>query len=172
MEKESIILKAISEEVATRQSAKQQWRPDVTVAAIIEQDNHFLMVEEFSQGKLVLNQPAGHLEDGETLIQAVEREVNEETAWIFHPEAVVGLYLYPSSTRSTTYLRVCFTGSCSNFDPEQTLDHGIQQALWMSLDEIRTQSERLRSPSIMASFEDYLNGHRFPLEYLKYHTHF
>lgn len=145
-----------------------QWKPNVTVAAIIERDGKFMMIEELSHGKLVFNQPAGHLEEGESLFQAVEREVREETAWGFKPESVTGLYMYPSPASDITYLRVCFTGSCHDHHPEQPLDEGIQQVHWMTIEEIRQNIDRLRSPMILSCINDYLSGNRVPLDYLKH----
>ncbi|MFK8069132.1 MAG: NUDIX hydrolase [Gammaproteobacteria bacterium] len=147
-----------------------QWKPNVTVAAIIERDGKFLMIEEISHGKLVFNQPAGHLEEGESLLQAVEREVREETAWGFKPEKAIGLYMYPSPSSDITYLRVCFSGSCHDHKPELPLDDGIQQVHWMSIEEIRQNVERLRSSMILTCLDDYLAGNQFPLDYI--HSNF
>ncbi len=103
-----------------------QWKPNVTVAAIISMDNRYLLVEEQSRnGITVFNQPAGHLEKGETLIAAIKREVLEETARQFQPEYLTGIYLRPDSTSDITYLRFCFYGSCSDHDPIMPLDTGI-----------------------------------------------
>ncbi len=143
-----------------------QWKPNVTVAAIIERGGKFMMIEEFSQGKLVFNQPAGHLEEGESLLQAVEREVREETAWGFKPEKVIGLYMYPSPANDITYLRVCFTGSCHDHKPELPLDDGIYRVHWMTVEEIRKNIGRLRCSMTLTCIDDYLAGNQFPLEYL------
>jgi len=153
----------------TESSAKHDlWKPDVTVSAIIERDSKFMMIEEFSHGRLVFNQPAGHLEEGESLFQAVEREVREETAWGFKPEMVVGLYMHPSPSSEVTYLRICFSGSCYDHHPDQPLDDGIHKVVWMSPEEIRQNVDRLRSPMVLSCIEDYLAGNRFPLGYLKH----
>lgn len=146
----------------------QQWKPNVTVAAIIERDGKFLMVEEFSHGRMVFNQPAGHLEEGETLFQAVEREVREETAWGFKPEIVTGVYMHPSPSSHLTYLRFSFAGTCHDHDPEQALDDGIQRAVWMTVDELQKNIEKLRSPIVLSSINDYLQGNSMPLDCLKY----
>jgi len=148
--------------------ASEQWKPNVTVSAIIEQDGKFMMIEEFSHGRLVYNQPAGHLEDGENLFQAVEREVREETAWGFKPEMAVGLYMHPSPSSDVTYLRICFTGTCHDHHPDQLLDDGIHRVIWMSIDEIRQSADRLRSPVVLQCLDDYLAGNRFPLDYFKH----
>ena len=105
------------------------WHPHVTVAAIIEQDDKFLIVKEQSDGKVVYNQPAGHLEANETLLNAVVREVQEETAWQFIPEFIVGLYRMHVASKNVTYLRVCFSGSANNHSPDQALDDGIIEAI-------------------------------------------
>ena len=147
---------------------QEQWKPNVTVAAIIEREGKFMMIEEFSHGRLVYNQPAGHLEKGESLFQAVEREVREETAWGFKPEAAVGLYMHPSPSSGVTYLRICFTGSCFDHLPDQPLDEGIHKVHWMSIEDIRQNVDMLRSPMVLRCLNDYLAGNRFPLDYFKH----
>lgn len=146
----------------------EQWKPDVTVAALIEREGKFLMIEEYSHGRLVYNQPAGHLEDGESLFEAVVREVREESAWGFEPEAAVGFYMHPSPSSNITYLRICFTGTCFDHHPEQPLDEGILRTHWMSLEEIRQNVDRLRSPMVLTCINDYLAGNRIPLDHLKH----
>ncbi len=147
---------------------QEQWKPNVTVAALIERDGKFLMIEEFSHGRLVYNQPAGHLENGESLFDAVVREVREEAAWGFKPEAGVGLYMHPSPSSDITYLRICFAGRCYDHQPEQPLDAGILRVHWMSLEEVRQNVERLRSPMVLTCINDYLAGNRIPLDHLKH----
>ena len=147
-----------------------QWKPNTTVAAIAEQDGRFLLVEEKINGKLVFNQPAGHLEQGETLIDAVKREVLEETAWEFEPEALVGVYLYPNPHRQDiSYLRFCFYGHCIREHTGQTLDEGVLRAAWLSLEEIEKEQNRLRSPMVSRCIADHLNGNRFPLDLLHHY---
>jgi len=144
-----------------------QWKPNATVAAIAEKDGRFLLVEENINGKLVFNQPAGHLEHGETLIEAVKREALEETAWEFEPEYLVGVYLYPNPhDADITYLRFCFFGHCSNEDKEQKLDDGIVRAAWLSPEDIKKEQKRMRSPLVEQCINDYLNGNRYPLDVL------
>ena len=143
-----------------------QWKPNVTVAAISENDGDFLVVEETDQGQVVINQPAGHLEKGESLIDAVKREVMEETAWVFEPEAIVGIYLYPNPRAEITYLRVCFSGTCLKHIPDKKLDDGIIRATWMQRDELHANKDILRSPLVLRCIDDYLAGKKYPLDIL------
>lgn len=143
-----------------------RWHAHVTVAAVIENQGRFLMIEENAAGKTVFNQPAGHLEKDETLIDAVVREVLEETAWEFQPTNVIGVYLYPSQENSTTYLRVCFSGAVGLHYPERTLDKEIIQAQWMTRKEIEKQERYLRSPLVLKCIDDYLADKPYPLTIL------
>ncbi len=143
------------------------WKPNVVVAAIVERDGKFLLVEEKAEGRLVLNQPAGHLDEGESLVDAVVRETLEETAWHFLPEALLGVYRWPHPTKATTYLRFTFIGSVSRHEPERSLDHGIARALWLTPEEIRAERTRHRSPQVERCLDDYLAGQRYPLDLLK-----
>ena len=140
------------------------WNPEVTVAAIAENDGRFLMVEERISGRLVINQPAGHLEDGESMIEAAIREAREETAWRFNPEALVGVYLWRSPDNGRSFLRFAFCGSVDDHRPAQALDTGIVRAMWLSHEQLLAQSSRLRSPLVLRCLEDYLLGKRQPLE--------
>jgi len=142
--------------------------PDITVASIIEQDGRFLMVEEIASGLRVINQPAGHLERGETLQQAAVRETLEETAWNIHAESVVGVYLWQNPANGRSFLRITFAGRCIAHEPWRGLDEGICSALWMSRDEIVRQASHLRSPMVLRCLDDYLRGQRYPLEMLRY----
>ena len=139
-------------------------KPEVTVAAVTQVEGRFLCVEERISQKLVLNQPAGHVEIGETLLEAVVREVREETAWLFEPEALLGVYLWrnPVSNRST--LRFAFTGSVSDHQPAQPLDRGIVCTRWLTHDELREREPRLRSPLVLRCVEDFLTGRRLPID--------
>lgn len=141
------------------------WKPHATVAAIIERDDRFLMVEEISDGQRVINQPAGHLDPDESLIDAVIRETREETAWQFLPEAITGIYLWKHPVNGESFLRVTFCGSCKNHDPTQPLDDGIQAAVWKTRKEL-IQQANLRSPMVINCIDDYLAGKRFPLDML------
>ena len=145
-----------------------RWKANVTVAAVIEKDQNFLMIEEDADGQFVINQPAGHLEKDETLFTAVKREVLEETAWEFEPEKVIGVYLYPSPDNDITYLRICFSGQCIHHHPGQSLDDGIIQAMWMTRIELETQIHKLRSPLVLHCIDDYLAGKQYPLELLSH----
>ena len=141
-----------------------RWNPEVTVAAIVERDGRFLMVEERASGRLVLNQPAGHLEDRETLIDAVIRETREETAWRLTPAALIGTYLWRNPENERTFLRFAFCGSVDDHQPGQPLDTGILRAVWLSHDQLLAQPGRLRSPLVLRCLDDYLRGMRQPLE--------
>lgn len=144
-----------------------QWKPNVVVAAIIRRDNQYLLIEEHgNDGRLVFNQPAGHLEEGETLIEAVKREVLEETAWQFEPEGLVGVYLRPDPANDITYLRFCFYGHCTVHHPDRTLDEGIERTLWMNQTDIEAVADRMRSPLVIKCMQDYLAGHTYPLDML------
>ena len=139
------------------------WKPDVTVAAVIERSGRFLLVEERIRGHLVLNQPAGHLEDGEALLDAVIRETLEETAWQFTPEALLGIYQW-RSPRGHTTLRIAFSGSVQAYDAARPLDPPIVTTHWLAHEEIVQRAARLRTPLVLRCIEDYLGGRRLPLE--------
>ncbi|MBP6801364.1 MAG: NUDIX hydrolase [Zoogloea sp.] len=145
------------------------WKPNVTVAAVVERDGRFLVVEEETDDGLRFNQPAGHLEKGESLVAAAAREALEETAHRFRPEFLVGIYQWPKPGSDITYLRFAFGGSVEGFEPERRLDDGIVRAVWLSLDELRATRERHRSPLILQCCEDYLAGRRFPLDLLRHY---
>lgn len=145
-----------------------QWKPNVTVAAIAEQDDCFLLVEENADGLVVFNQPAGHLEKDETLITAVKREVMEETAWEYEPENIVGIYLYPNPHNEIVYLRVCFYGKCIKHYPEKILDNEIIRTVWLSREELEVNKDAMRSPMVLGCIDDYLAGKNYPLDILNH----
>jgi len=142
--------------------------PDVTVAAVIEKNGRFLMVEEHVAGRRVVNQPAGHLERNESLVQAAIRETLEETAWQIEIRALVGIYLWESPMDRQTFLRLAFEGRCRNHEPWRGLDEGICRAVWMTQAEILAAEERLRSPLVMRCIDDYLAGSRYPVDLLNH----
>ena len=141
--------------------------PHVTVAAVIEKDGRFLMVEETIGGGAVINQPAGHLEEGESLTEAVRREVLEETAWDIRPVALTGVYRWPQPERQRTWLRFNFIGEALR-DTGAALDPDIDRTLWLTEEEIAALNERgrLRSPQVWRAVRDYRDGRRYPLELL------
>lgn len=140
------------------------WRPRVTVAAVIERDGRFLMVEEETADGIVFNQPAGHLEEGESLVEAVIREALEETAHDFIPAGIVGLYRWRVPPDGDTYLRCCFHGDAPARHAERPLDPDIRRALWLDYAELRRAP--LRSPLVLQAIEDYRKGRGYPLEML------
>ena len=138
----------------------------MTVAAIAEQDGRFLLVEEEIDTRLVINQPAGHLDPGESLVEAVVRETLEETAWHFEPQALTGIYRCVNPASDATFVRFCFAGTCTTHEPHRALDKEIRRVLWLSLDDIHAEARRLRSPLVRRSIEDYLSGRRYDLSLL------
>jgi len=142
------------------------WKPHATVAAIIERNNKFLMVEELIDGERVINQPAGHLDPDESLIDAAIRETREESAWQFVPEAVTGIYLWQHPDNGKTFLRVAICGACKNHDAGQELDEGILRTIWKSRDELVAGTYKLRSPMVLNCIDDYIAGKRYPLDIL------
>ena len=145
-----------------------RWKPSVTVAAVIERDGRFLLVEEQTPEGLRLNNPAGHLEVGESPQQGAVREAQEETARMFVPDRFLGVYLSRFQRAATgedvTYLRLAFGGTAGERDPSRALDDGIVQTVWMTLDEVRASRERHRSGLVLRCIEDFSAGRRFPLD--------
>ncbi len=148
----------------------ERWKPSVTVAAIIEHDGRYLLVEEKTSEGLKLNNPAGHLDPGESPLQGVVREALEETARQFTPQAVLGIYLSrfrrQRSGEDITYLRIAFCGTVSDADLSRPLDDPIVRTLWMTPDEVRESRARHRSPLLLRCIEDHLAGKRFSLDVL------
>lgn len=145
-------------------SSSPRWTAHVTVAAIVEQNGTFLLIEEETNRGNRFNQPAGHLEDNESLIEAVIRETQEEAAYCFKPTALLGVYQWKHEHNNSTYLRFAYIGDVSDHRPEQALDTGIIRSVWMTIEEIREKAMLMRSPQVVTCFEDYLNGQHFPLE--------
>jgi ADP-ribose pyrophosphatase YjhB (NUDIX family) len=145
----------------------KRWRPSVTVAAVIERDGRFLMIEEETSEGLRINNPAGHLEPGETPAEGCAREALEETAWNFRATALLGVYISRFQRSTTgediTYLRFAFTGEVGAEEKGRPLDHGIVRTLWMTAEELRATAERHRSPLVLRCLEDFLAGVRHPL---------
>ena len=139
------------------------WKPSVTVAAVIERDGRFLLVQERISSGLVLNQPAGHLDPGETLVAACRREVMEETAHVFEPTALVGIYRWHDPRKDFTFLRFCFRGKVGEVS-SRDLDKEIVAALWLSPEEIRSRQAEHRSPLVQQCVDDFLAGREFPLD--------
>ncbi|MEJ6655116.1 MAG: NUDIX hydrolase [Pseudomonas sp.] len=140
--------------------------PHVTVATIVEDRGRFLMVEEISHDRVVFNQPAGHLEADESLIEAARRETLEETAWTVEITGLTGVYLFRGEN-GVTYQRTCFTGLPVTHQPDLALDDGIVRAHWLTLDEIEARRAELRSPMVLECILDYLNKPRYPLDLIR-----
>ena len=145
----------------------KRWRPSVTVAAVIERGGRFLMIEEETSEGLRINNPAGHLDPGETPAEGCAREALEETAWHFRPTGLLGVYVSRFQRSTTgediTYLRFAFTGELGAEEVGRPLDHGIVRTLWMTPEELRATADRHRSPLVLRCMEDYLAGVRLPL---------
>ncbi|PCM45522.1 NUDIX hydrolase [Marinobacter sp. ANT_B65] len=140
------------------------WTPHATVAVVVEDElGRFLIVEERSSGQIVFNQPAGHIEEDEAILDAVRREALEETGWDIEPENFLGLYTYKAPANGITYYRFCFTGKARRRVTEE-LDTGIIAAHWLSLEDIRELGDRVRSPLVIRSIEDYRKGRCYPLD--------
>ena len=148
---------------------KKDWIPHVTVATIIEKENKFLMVEEDLHGKKLLNQPAGHLDKGETLIQAAIRETQEESGWQVEITHMIELAQWTSPNSDTHFLRACFAGKAIKHFPEQKLDDGILRALWMTRQEVEQNYHRLRSPLVLNHIDHYIAGKKFDLDFFSYY---
>jgi 8-oxo-dGTP pyrophosphatase MutT (NUDIX family) len=142
------------------------WKPNVTVAAVIEREGRFLLVEEETSQGLRFNQPAGHWEQDETLFAGTIRETLEESAYDFEPQYLIGIYSWRACESDTTYLRFAFGGVVTAHHPELKLDDGILRAVWLTIDEIRASQALHRSPLVLRCCEDYLAGKRYPLDIL------
>ena len=165
---------------------EDQWKPNVTVAAVIARDGRFLLVEEETADGIRFNQPAGHLEDGESLLDAVVRETLEETRYVFRPSALVGIYQWPrpqgERTQSPTqlptqqpqdritYLRFAFAGEIVGEEKDRPLDAGIIAPRWLTLDEVKETAARHRSPLILQCIADLAAGKRYPLDLIRHYA--
>ena len=147
----------------------ERWTPHATVATIAVKDDKFLMVEEVSNGKRVINQPAGHIEEGEKVIEAAVRETLEETGWHVKPTALLGLYTYTSPSNQVTYHRYCLIADILKQEPNATLDTGIIGYKWMSIEDLRA-SKSLRSPMVLTCAEDFLIKSHYPLDIIIEHN--
>jgi len=145
------------------------WKPNVTVAALAERDGRFLLVEEETEDGIRINQPAGHLDAGESLVAACAREALEETAWRFRPTALVGIYQWPRPRRDITYLRFAFAGDLGEEVVGRALDQGILRAIWLTPAEIEASRARHRSPLIWQCVQDWLSGCRYPLDLIRHY---
>jgi 8-oxo-dGTP pyrophosphatase MutT (NUDIX family) len=145
------------------------WKPNVTVAALMERDGRFLLVEEETDEGVRFNQPAGHLDEGESLVAACAREALEETAYAFAPTELVGIYQWPRLQGDITYLRFSFAGKVGARETARQLDTGILRAVWLTPDEIVACRSRHRSPLVLQCVQDFLAGRRFPLDLIKHY---
>ena len=146
------------------------WKPNTTVAAVIERDGKFLLVEEDTDDGIRLNQPAGHLDEGESLLAACARETLEETAWHFVPKNLLGIYQWRRPQGDVTYLRFAFSGVLGLHDADRVLDQGIRRALWLSFDEILASQLVHRSPLVLQCVNDYLAKRQFPLDLIRHYA--
>lgn len=142
------------------------WRPNVTVAAVVERDGKFLVVEEQADDGLVINQPAGHLDAGESLVHAMVRETLEETAWDVEPLGVIAVYRWINAS-GTTYMRFAFAARAVQEYPGRPLDDGIARALWLAPEEIDGVKHVARSPMVLRTIADYRRGRLLPLDLLQ-----
>jgi len=144
------------------------WKPHATVAAVLEQNGRYLLVEERINGQIRINQPAGHLEQGESLLEACVRETIEEAGLVFRPTYLIGIYQWRAPGNGATYLRAAFGGEIEHIIDNAVLDKGIIGPIWLSADETRACADRHRSPLVMACIDDHLAGRSYPLETIRH----
>lgn len=137
-------------------------RPAVTVATVVEREGRFLLVEEETRDGRKLNQPAGHLESGESICAGAARETLEETGWRVHPTHLVGIYTWSAADNGVTFVRFAFAAAAETHEPARPLDHGIVQALWLTYDELVARRVEHRSPLVLRCVDDYRAGRRWP----------
>lgn len=145
------------------------FEPHITVATLVEDGGRFLLVHEEDKGRQVYNQPAGHVEHGEQLIQAAFRETLEETAWTVNITGLLGFYVYQPRAGAGVFYRSCFIAEPLRHDPEQRLDDGIIEAVWLTPEEIAARRNEHRSPLVQRCLDDYLSGRRLPLDVIYEH---
>lgn len=145
------------------------FQPRITVATLVEDNNRFLLVREMADGKAVLNQPAGHVEAGESLVQAAFRETLEETAWQVEITGLLGIYIFQPQRGADVYYRFCFVARALKHDPSQNLDRGILEAVWLDTEQIKASQQEHRSPLVAQCLHDYLRGQRLPLDSIYQH---
>lgn len=143
------------------------WQPHVVVASIVECDGRYLIVEEFINGELRLNQPAGHWEQGETLLEAVRRETLEESAWEIEPRAFLGTYIWHPNSLPYPFVRFAFIADAIRHHSDRALDQGIVRVLWLTPEELEARRSEWRSPSVLQCIEDYRAGRRYPLDLIR-----
>ena len=154
--------------MADSPSTTEIWRPHVTVACVVADGDRYLMVEEEVSGRLAYNQPAGHLDDGESLLAAAMRETLEETGWTVTLQHLIGVHQWRSTEHGDAVIRFSFAAQAMSHDPVRPLDTGIRRALWLTRSEIAALGERLRSPLVLLSIDAWLAGQRLPLDTLSY----
>ncbi|MEO9080263.1 MAG: NUDIX hydrolase [Rhodanobacter sp.] len=144
------------------------WRPHVTVACVVADGDRYLMVEEEVSGRLAWNQPAGHLDDGESLVAAAQRETLEETGWTVELQHLIGVHQWRSTEHGDAVIRFSFAARATSHDPSRPLDSGIRRAVWLTRADIAERGELLRSPLVLLSIDAWLGGQRLPLSSLSY----
>lgn len=145
------------------------WTPHATVATIVEQDGRFLFVDEMADGRRVLNQPAGHVDEHESILDAALRETIEETGWEVEITGLVGIYTYTAPHNQVTYYRFCYAARPLREIPDAQLDHDIIGPVWLSLEELNARRDQWRSPLVIKCVQDYLAGRLFPLDLVYEH---
>jgi 8-oxo-dGTP pyrophosphatase MutT (NUDIX family) len=144
-----------------------EWQPHVVVASIVEREGRYLIVEEMIAGERRLNQPAGHWERGESLLEAVCRETLEESAWDIEPRSLLGIYIWQPASLPYPFVRFAFVADAVHHHPDRKLDDGILRALWLTPEELRAREPELRSPSVLQCIDDHRAGRSYPLSMIQ-----